>query len=98
MKLFDTKFHEMDDDSRRVYALYELAHTLVDLGAALCFIVGSFFFFSDELQYAGTWLFVIGSFLFAVKPTLRFVRELKLLRLGRLGAADQPARDEKDTQ
>jgi len=97
MKLFDTKFHEMDDDSRRVYALYEMAHTLVDLGAALCFIVGSFFFFSDELQYAGTWLFVIGSFLFAVKPTLRFARELKLLRLGRLCAADQPAYDEKDT-
>jgi hypothetical protein len=98
MKLFDTKYHEMSDESRRIYALYEMAHTLVDLGAALCFIVGSVFFFSEDLQYAGTWLFVIGSILFAVKPTLRFARELKLLSLGRLPAADQPAYDEKDTQ
>lgn len=65
-----------------MYALFEIAYTLVDFGAALCFIVGSVFFFYDTLVFPGTWLFLIGSILFAAKPTLRLVRELKLLRMG----------------
>ncbi|MBZ4023874.1 hypothetical protein CKO11_15585 [Rhodobacter sp. TJ_12] len=80
--LFETDHRQGSTEQRRLYALFEIAYTLVDFGAALCFIVGSVFFFFDSLVFPGTWLFLIGSILFAAKPTLRLVRELKLLRMG----------------
>ncbi len=82
MKLFSTLSHEQTPEQRRLYALTEVAYTMVDFGAALCFIVGSIFFFYDSLMFAATWLFLIGSFLFAAKPTIRLWREVKLLRMG----------------
>ena len=45
-------------------------------------LIGSFLFFSAATQTAATWLFVVGSFCFAVKPTLRLAREIKLYRIG----------------
>jgi hypothetical protein len=41
-------------------------------------------FFSSDLRRAspaGTWLFLIGSILFAVRPTIRLALELHLARL-----------------
>ena len=67
---------------RRIWALYEIAYTAVDFSAAACFVVGSVLFFRESLQTAGTWLFLIGSILFAAKPTIRLLREIKLAAIG----------------
>ena len=53
-----------------------------DFAAALCFIIGSMMFFSASLQTPATWFFTIGSVFFAMKPTLRLWREIKLYRMG----------------
>lgn len=67
---------------RVIYARFEIAYTLVDFAAALCFIIGSGMFFSEAWQAPGTWLFLIGSILFAAEPTLRLIREVKLYCVG----------------
>ncbi|MBU2958068.1 YrhK family protein [Paracoccus sp. 1_MG-2023] len=74
---------EASHASRTLYAKVELAHTFVDFGAAICFLIGSIMFFSEEWQTPATWFFTIGSVLFCVKPTLRLWREVKLYRMGK---------------
>lgn len=73
----------MSDRQRRIYAAYELAYTLVDFSAAFSFVVGSVLFLSPERQTVGTWFFIVGSLLFATKPSLRLARELHRLGTGR---------------
>ena len=70
------------DRQRSIYAAFEITYTFVDFAAALCFVVGSVMFFSEDWQTFGTWLFLIGSICFALKPTLRLIRELKLAAIG----------------
>ena len=82
LKLFQRDTRDQSMASRRLWARYEIAYTLVDFGAALCFVVGSVMFFSEAWQVFGTWLFLLGSILFAAKPTLRLLREIHLYRLG----------------
>ncbi|MDQ2094497.1 YrhK family protein [Rhodalgimonas zhirmunskyi] len=82
MKLFNTLRSEHTPEQRRFYALTEIAYTAVDFSAAALFIVGSVFFFYESLMTAGTWLFLIGSCFFAMKPSIRLWREIKLLRMG----------------
>ncbi|WP_321504209.1 YrhK family protein [Breoghania sp.] len=65
----------------RTTTRYETARTAIEFGAAIAFIVGSVFFFYESLQYAGTWLFLIGSILFAVRPAVRLALEIRLVRL-----------------
>jgi uncharacterized membrane protein YhfC len=84
MQLFRHENRQSSEQSKRLYARFEIAHTLADFAAAVCFIIGSVMFFSDQWQFAGTWLFLIGSVLFAVKPSLRLAREIKLYRMGDL--------------
>jgi hypothetical protein len=62
----------------RIWALFEIAYTLVDFTAATLFIVGSILFFDEATTRTGTWLFLIGSVFFALKPTLRLAREIWL--------------------
>ena len=66
-----------------VYSLYELAYTAADFLAAMLFVTGSVLFFSEETKQSGTWLFLFGSLLFALKPSLRMAREIHLWRLGK---------------
>ena len=80
--IFDTPAHEQSPEQRRFYAYTEIAYTVVDFGAAACFVVGSILFFYESLSVPATWLFLIGSLLFAAKPSIRLWRELKLLRMG----------------
>jgi len=84
MNLFRNNRRNASANHNRVYARYEIAHTLADFLAAVCFIIGSIMFFYDAWQTVGTWLFLIGSILFAAKPTLRLCREIHLYRLGEL--------------
>ncbi|AJY45164.1 YrhK family protein [Martelella endophytica] len=84
MKLFSTERANQSPRHRRIYAIYELFHTSADLAAAVLFIIGSALFFFDSLTYAGTWCFLVGSIFFAVKPGLRFARELHFYLIGDL--------------
>jgi YrhK-like protein len=77
MPLFKLSRHRRYTRDARYYAAFELAYTTVDVSAAVLFIIGSVMFFSDAWQTAGTWCFLIGSFCFALKPTLRIIRELR---------------------
>ncbi|MEM5476407.1 YrhK family protein [Pacificibacter sp. AS14] len=97
MALFEPQYETQSSQARHVFALYEIAHTLVDFFAAVFFIIGSIMFFYENLQTAGTWLFLIGSILFATKPTLRLMRELKLLGMGRDAAIVAQADDKGDS-
>ncbi|WP_071674533.1 YrhK family protein [Nioella nitratireducens] len=84
MPLFSHKNRERSNATRRVYAAYELAHTAVDFAAAVAFLVGSVLFLSAEYATPATWLFILGSVFFCVKPSLRMAREIHLWRMGRL--------------
>lgn len=93
MALFTHENRQRSTETRRVYAAYEIAHTFVDFVAAICFLVGSILFFSEDTQYSATWLFVIGSMFFCLKPTLRLAREIQLWRMGRLETLARRAKD-----
>lgn len=80
-RLFEPQGTAIGARGRRINARYDIAYTLVDLFAALAFVAGSICFFWDSLDFAGTWLFLFGSILFAVKPTLRLSKEVALARL-----------------
>jgi uncharacterized membrane protein YhfC len=96
MPLFEPQNRNQSPQAQHVYALYEIAHVVVELLAALSFLVGSILFFKETTQTAGIWFYVIGSVLFAIKPTLRLAREIKLLVMGRNAAADEPTNDQGD--
>lgn len=80
-RLFDHGLRSASPDHAKVVRRYELYRTIVEFLAAVFFIIGSVFFFYASLLVAGTWLFLIGSVLFAVRPTIRLLLELRLARL-----------------
>ena len=82
MTVFALENATKSKETQRIYAYFELLHTLIDFGAAICFLIGSVMFFYSAWLVPGTWLFVIGSLLFAAKPTTRLLRELRLLAMG----------------
>ncbi|HKJ60413.1 MAG TPA: YrhK family protein [Hyphomicrobiales bacterium] len=89
--MFKPKLFDITPEHARVYGYYERIYTIVDLTAALTFLIGSMLFFYPELVYAGTWLFVIGSILFATRPAVRFLREYHLAQLP-LPGDDDPSK------
>ncbi|MFW2541202.1 YrhK family protein [Primorskyibacter sp. 2E107] len=82
MTLFSHENRQKTPETRRIFAAFEIAHTLVDFTAAICFLIGSILFFWKAYETPAIWLFVIGSFFFAMKPTLKLIRELKLAAMG----------------
>jgi len=81
MKIFKDKRH-VSAGSRRLYAIFELLHTISDFIAALSFLVGSVLFLWKETEPVAIWLFIGGSVFFCLKPTLKLVREVKLASIG----------------
>lgn len=79
--LFTRDHQHQTREHSKLYAGFEIAYTVVDFLAAVLFIVGSIFFFRESTTILATWLFLMGSVCFALKPTLRLIREVKLLRL-----------------
>ena len=57
---------------------YEVLSILNDFFIAIWFLVGSVFFLYPDLEYAGVWLFIIGSFQFLVRPSLRLAAHIHL--------------------
>ena len=94
MKLFRHENRQRSHRSRRVYALFEIAHTAVDFAAAVCFTIGSILFFWKQYETQAIWLFTIGSVFFMAKPSLRLAREVKLYRLGKLERLADRAQDD----
>ncbi|MEP1199618.1 YrhK family protein [Tateyamaria sp.] len=86
MMIFEPPHSNRSEAWKRRFAAFEIVHTLIDFGAALCFIIGSIMFFSEEWLTPGTWLFLVGSILFACKPTVRLIRELQLAAHGDVDA------------
>ncbi|GGA24475.1 YrhK family protein [Neptunicoccus cionae] len=82
MRLFHPDTRNLSERHKRIYAYFELAYTVVDVSAALLFVVGSILFFNESTTYSGTWLFLIGSILFGLRPTLKLIREYAYLRVG----------------
>lgn len=89
MKLFDPDLKTHSLAAAAVHRAYEIFHLLVDFFAAVMFVIGSALFFFPSTTFAATWLFLIGSFFFAVKPTLRLAREIHLVRLAGKTASSQ---------
>lgn len=87
--MFRTRRFDASSAHRQVYSLYEIAYTLVDFSAAVLFIIGSILFFYKSMQDAGTWMFLIGSIFFALRPTVRLFREIHLAVLSHEGLLDQ---------
>ncbi|WP_084395784.1 YrhK family protein [Henriciella aquimarina] len=81
---FDTEKHG------QVYNLYQTIYDTVDALAAIAFIVGSALFFSESTKVAGTWLFLIGSVFFAIRPLVHLVRDLHMARLPAPGIEGAP--------
>ncbi len=84
MKLFNPDNKNYSEAHKRTYAMYELAYTINDVCAAALFVVGSILFFKESTTYAGTWLFLIGSIMFGLRPMIKLMREIKLVRMGKL--------------
>lgn len=82
MAFFQRDRGTLTTHQRKLYAIYELAYTLVDVSAALLFLVGSIMFFYSALENPAIWCFVIGSAFFAIKPLLRVTREFHLAARG----------------
>lgn len=82
MPLFAPENRDRSERSRRFWAAFELAYTMIDFGAAICFIIGSMLFFYASLMTVGTWFFLVGSIMFAAKPALTFGCEIKPAAIG----------------
>lgn len=81
MRLLDPLLNDLTPRHLEIYRRYQIVRTAVDFGAAVCFVIGSAFFFFPSTTKAADWLFFIGSLLFAVKPTIDMVRSVHLKRL-----------------
>lgn len=82
MRVFHPDNARQSEASKVVYAWFELAYTTVDFAAAVLFVIGSVLFFQPDTVYAGTWLFLIGSLLFGLRPGVKLFREIALIRMG----------------
>ena len=82
MPLFHPDNRNRSDQHRKIYAYCEIAYTIVEGSAAVLFVVGSVLFFQEATTYVGTWLFLIGSILFGLRPTIKLYREYTYLRMG----------------
>lgn len=83
-----------DTRTRKLYAMLELIYTCVDFSAAMCFVVGSVLFLFKNQREPATWLFIFGSVLFALKPTIRTFREMKLIAMGKDKTLEEKEKNE----
>lgn len=80
-RVLDPALQDLSPAHLELFWRYQVVRTGVDFGAAACFVFGSICFFFESLQTAALVLFLVGSVLFAVKPTIDVVRSVHLRRL-----------------
>ena len=56
-----------------------------DFVIALWFLVGSILFLFPQFEHAAIWLFILGSFQFPIRPSIRLVRHIHLRKEPRDG-------------
>lgn len=61
---------------------YETASIVNDVLIAVWFTLGSVLFFSESTHIPATWLFLVGSVQFLIRPLIRLTRRIHLRRLG----------------
>jgi hypothetical protein len=86
MRILDPILNNLTPRHHEIFWHYQVVRTGVDFSAATCFVAGSVCFFYPSLSVTADWLFLIGSILFAVKPTIDVVRSAHLSRLPADGA------------
>ena len=60
---------------------YQVLSIVNDVLIGIWFLIGSFMFFSDELMFAGTCLFVLGSVEMLIRPVIRLIRHVHLQKI-----------------
>ncbi|MFD2639996.1 YrhK family protein [Piscibacillus salipiscarius] len=68
---------QMQQHKRFYKKIYNVLYTLNDFTVAFWFLIGSIFFYFESLKTWGVTLFVLASFQFAIKPTIRLIHEIK---------------------
>lgn len=83
MAIFSPENRNLSTEHQRIYALYEVWYTAVDFTACFLFTTGSALFFWKATESWALWCFLVGSPFFMLKPTIRLLRELKYVEMGR---------------
>lgn len=60
---------------------YELLSIINDFLIAIWFLLGSILFLFPEYETVAIWLFIIGSFQFLIRPTIRLASHIHLQRV-----------------
>jgi len=60
---------------------YELLSIINDFFIAIWFLAGSILFLFPAYETAAVWLFIIGSFQFLVRPTIRLISHVHIQRI-----------------
>lgn len=60
---------------------YETLSIINDFLIAIWFLVGSILFLYPSMEKTAIWLFIIGSFQFLIRPTIRLTSHVHLKRL-----------------
>ncbi|RXJ86389.1 YrhK family protein [Arcobacter sp. CECT 8985] len=83
--IFYEKENELDVDIGNRHIViqrrYEFLVAINDFFIALWFLIGSFFFLYDSLMKSGTWLFIVGSAQFLLKPLIKLISMVHVARV-----------------
>jgi len=60
---------------------YEVLSIINDFMIAIWFLVGSILFLFPSIEKTGVWMFIIGSFQFLIRPTIRLAGHIHLQRI-----------------
>lgn len=80
-RLFRRELWSLSARHSEVWRQYEILYHVNDFVAGLLFVVGSVLFFWESTQRTATWMFLVGSILFTLRPGIRLMRDLRLTRL-----------------
>lgn len=68
----------LGDEELVIRRRYEALSIANDFLIALWFLVGSVLFLYPSMEKAAVWMFIIGSFQFLIRPTIRLVSHIHL--------------------
>lgn len=71
----------LGDEELVIRRRYEVLSIANDFLIALWFLVGSVLFLYPSLERTAVWMFIIGSFQFLIRPTIRLISHFHLQRV-----------------
>jgi YrhK-like protein len=60
---------------------YEVASIINDFFVAIWFLAGSILFLFPTYEHVAIWLFILGSFQFLIRPTIRLASHIHIQRI-----------------